>query len=249
MSLIRFFNGSISIWKTFSLWYKSSLKFPILIWFLISLLEEHIILTSTLISWSPLILLNFWSVKTLKILDCVSSGISDTSSISNIPPEAFSKAPYDNEPLFFSSPNNSCSYFFTSNNAPFKTTNGLFFLLEDLWIFLAINSLPDPVGPLIKILLSVCESFEIWSLIVWIFWLSPINSNEWNNFVWSSLFWFFKLKFSTALLIKFINLVWSKGFWINSNAPDFNDLTAISILAWPEIIITGISLFFFFYMI
>ena len=46
--------------------------------------------------------------------------------------------------------------------------------------------------------------------------------------------------------MKFISLSWSKGFWINSNAPDLRDLTAISILALPDIIITGISLFFFF---
>ena len=41
----------------------------------------------------------------------------------------------------------------------------------------------------------------------------------------------FKLKFSTALLTKFINLSSSKGFSKNSKAPDFRDLIAISILA------------------
>ena len=63
--------------NTLSRWYKSSLKLPFSISFFISLLDEHIILTSTLISWLPLILLNFWSIKTRKILDWVSSGISE----------------------------------------------------------------------------------------------------------------------------------------------------------------------------
>ena len=38
-------------------------------------------------------LLNFWSITTRKIFDCVSSGISVTSSINNMPPEAFASAP------------------------------------------------------------------------------------------------------------------------------------------------------------
>ena len=49
-----------------------------------------------------------------------------------------------------------------------------------------------------------------------------------------------------ALLTKLSNLSLSKGFWTNSKAPDFNELTAISILACPDIIITGMSMFFFF---
>ena len=65
-----------------------------------------------------------------------------------------SKAPYEIDPLFFSSPNNSSSYFSISSSAPFKTTQGPFCLLDSLFIFLAVNSLPDPVGPLIKTLLS-----------------------------------------------------------------------------------------------
>ena len=71
-----------------------------------------------------------------------------------MPPDAFSKEPYKIEPSLFSSPKSSCSYFLVSKSAPFKMTKGSFFLFEFLWIFLAINSLPDPVGPDIKILLS-----------------------------------------------------------------------------------------------
>ena len=52
-----------------------------------------------------------------------------------------------------------------------------------------------------------------------------------------------KEKFSIALLIKLSNLSWSNGFSMNSKAPCCNDLTAISIFACPEIIITGVSLF------
>ena len=62
----------------------------------------------------------------------MSSGISETSSINNKPPVAFSSAPYKIEPSFFSSPNNSSSYFFTSKSAPFKITNGLFLRFEFL---------------------------------------------------------------------------------------------------------------------
>ena len=93
MSETLSFRGSILISNTLSRWYKSSLKLPFSISFFISLLDEQIILTSTLISWLPLILLNFWSIKTLKILDCVSSGISEISSIKRIPFDDFSKAP------------------------------------------------------------------------------------------------------------------------------------------------------------
>ena len=69
---------------------------------------------------------------TLNILDCVSRGISVTSSISKTPPDAFSNAPYRIEPSFFSSPNNSTSYFFKSRRAPFKIINGAFFLADSL---------------------------------------------------------------------------------------------------------------------
>ena len=127
-------------------------------------------------------LLNFWST-TLSIFDCVSNGISDTSSIKRTPPEAFSNAPYVMDPSFFSSPNNSSSYFFASNKAPLIITKGPFFLFEFLYIFLDINSFPDPVGPLIKTLLSDWDNFCIWSVIEIIFELFQIISNEWNNII------------------------------------------------------------------
>ena len=50
-----------------------------------SLLEEQTSRISTLISVFPFNLLNFWSVSTLKILDCISSGISETWSIKRVP--------------------------------------------------------------------------------------------------------------------------------------------------------------------
>ena len=46
---------------------------------------------------------------------------------------------------------------------------GLLFLLDLLWIFLAINSFPEPDGPFIKTRLSVIEIFSIWSRIEDIF--------------------------------------------------------------------------------
>ena len=58
--------------------------------------------------------------------------ISDISSINNVPPVAFSKEPYDIDPLSFSSPNNSNSYFFTSSKAPLRTTKGDLCLLDNL---------------------------------------------------------------------------------------------------------------------
>ena len=55
---------------------------------------------------------------------------------------------------------------------------GEFDLEEFLWIFLATNSLPLPVGPVIKTLLSVIESLSINFLIFEISGLLPINSKE-----------------------------------------------------------------------
>ena len=83
-------------------------------------------------SWFPLILLNFWSIKILKIFDCVFKGISVISSINKIPPDAFSNAPYEIEPSFLSSPKSSNSYFSDSNKAPFKIIKGPSFLFDFL---------------------------------------------------------------------------------------------------------------------
>ena len=63
----------------------------------------------TLISLEPFNLLNFWSIRTLKTLAWVSKGISETSSINNVPLFALSKAPNDILPSSNSSPNNSFS--------------------------------------------------------------------------------------------------------------------------------------------
>ena len=123
--------------------------------------------------------------------------------------------------------------------------NGFWFLLDLLCIFLATSSFPDPVGPEIKTLLSDRAYLLICSLIDNMFWLDPIKSKDWNSFDFRFLFSFFKFIFSDALFTKFTNLSLSKGFCMNSKAPDLSDLIAISILAWPEIIITGISLFLF----
>ena len=75
-------------------------------------------------------------------------------------------------------PNSSSSYFSGSKRAPFKTINGFSDLVEFLWIFLATNSLPDPVGPLIKILLSDPDNFWINWLILVIDELIPIKSYQ-----------------------------------------------------------------------
>ena len=119
ISLILLLNGSILIWKTFNLWNKSSLKFPRWVSLLIFLLDVQIILTFTLISWLLLILLNFWSIRTLNIFDWVSRGISEISSINKVPPEAFSSEPYVIEPFSFSSPKSSSSYFLTSSTVSY----------------------------------------------------------------------------------------------------------------------------------
>ena len=97
-----------------------------------SLLVDEKILTSTLMSCEPLILLNFWSISILNIFDWVLRGISVTSSINKIPPDAFSNAPYSIDPSFLSSPSSSISYFSESNSAPFSITNGSSLLLDFL---------------------------------------------------------------------------------------------------------------------
>ena len=63
----------------------------------------------TLISFDPFTLLNFWSIKTLKTFTWVSYGISETSSINNVPLLALSSAPNEMLPSSNSSPNNSFS--------------------------------------------------------------------------------------------------------------------------------------------
>ena len=131
----------------------------------------------TLIYSDPLTRLNFWSIRTLKILAWVSYGISETSSINKVPLLALSKAPKDVFPSS-SSPKSSFSYVFSLSNAAFKITKDSFALGEFLCIFLATSSFPDPVGPEIKTLLSDDDSFSIVFFIFVIAGLFPIKSNE-----------------------------------------------------------------------
>ena len=60
-------------------------------------------------------------------------------------------------------------------------TKGSFALDEFLWIFLATNSLPVPVGPEIRTLLSEVDNFSIIFFIRVIEGLLPIKSNEWKS--------------------------------------------------------------------
>jgi len=50
---------------------------------------------------------------------------------------------------------------FSFNNAALRITNGSLDLDEFLWIFLATSSLPEPVGPDIRILLSEVDNLSI----------------------------------------------------------------------------------------
>ena len=161
MSSVLETNDVNSIGITFNLWKRSSLNLFIFTNSLKSLEVEDISLILTLISLMPLNLLNFWSIRTLKTLAWVSKGISETSSINNVPLLALSRAPKEIFPSCNSSPNSSFSYVFSFSKAAFIITKGSFDLDEFLWIFLATSSLPVPVGPDIKTLLSEVDNFSI----------------------------------------------------------------------------------------
>ena len=60
-------------------------------------------------------------------------------------------------------------------------TKGSLDRVEFLWIFLATNSFPEPVGPEINTLLSEVESLSIIFFILVIAGLFPISSKEWNS--------------------------------------------------------------------
>ena len=78
---------------TFSLWNKSSLNFPVSSNSFKFFEVDEISLMFTLIYLEPFNLLNFWSIRTLRTLAWVSKGISETSSINNVPLLALSNAP------------------------------------------------------------------------------------------------------------------------------------------------------------
>ena len=200
MSLVLDCNGGILIGTTFNLWKKSSRNLPSLINSFKFFEVEEIILMFTYISFVPLILLNFWSIKTRNIWAWVSIGISETSSINKVPLLAFSRIPKEIVPSEYSSPNNSFSYFSSANKEPLNTMNGLLVLGEFLWIFLATSSFPLPVGPDINTLLSADDNLSIIFLILTISPLSPIKSKEWNSFFSRLSLSYFKLEVSRALL-------------------------------------------------
>ena len=99
---------------------------------------------------------------------------------------------------------------------------GYLLLLDNLWIFLATNSLPEPVGPKINTLLSELDNFSICSLIFVIFGLLPINSNEWNSLVSNSLGYgfgllayfllFFFILFIGSYFVGFISFLYVRYF-------------------------------------
>ena len=71
---------------------------------------------------------------------------------------------------------------------------------EFLCIFLATSSLPDPVGPVIRTLLSEVDSFSIIFLTFTISGLFPIKSKEWKSLFSIKSFSFFSSVDSKALL-------------------------------------------------
>ena len=97
------------IGTTFNRWNKSSLNFPDSTNSFKFFDVDEISRIFTLIYSDPFNRLNFWSIKTLKILACVSNGISETSSINKVPLLALSRAPKEIVPSSNSWPNNSFS--------------------------------------------------------------------------------------------------------------------------------------------
>ena len=80
-----------------------------------------------------------------------------------------------------SHPNNTCSTLSGDNVAQDATRKGNFFLFECLCINLAINSLPEPEGPVIKILLLLIDILLKSCLIFLI--AGDLNFNSRNNLI------------------------------------------------------------------
>ena len=96
---------------------------------------------------------------------CVSSGRSQISSKKMVPLLDCSKRPKFDSFLFrifelSSQPNKTSSTLSGDKVAHEATVNGKFFLSEFLCIHLAINSLPDPEGPVSRTLLLLKEIFS-----------------------------------------------------------------------------------------
>ena len=112
---------------------------------------------------------------------------------------ARSKAPNEIFPSSNSSPKSSFSYVDSLSKAALIMTKGSLNLEEFLWIFLATSSLPEPVGPEIRTLLSEVESLFITFLTLVIDWLLPTISKEWKSLFSIIFFSFLRSEDSKAL--------------------------------------------------
>ncbi len=95
-----------------------------------------------------------WSCRARTILPWVSSGMSDTSSSSRVPPWARSSTPARRGCAVASgpasTPNSSSSKRAGFSVAQFSATNGPSARRERAWIMRAATSLPEPAGPVIS---------------------------------------------------------------------------------------------------
>ena len=180
------------------------------------------------------------------ILPCVWRGKSQISSKKRVPWFACSNNPTLELLVLFLSitllqPNSTCSTLSGDKVAQDAIIKGKEALFDFLWINLAVSSFPDPDGPVIKILLLLVDNLFNCVLIFLIAKDLPISSIRSFSLASNSDIFIFKLRSIRAFSTSNNNRSDLKGFSIKSKAPVFAAIIAVSMLPWPDIIITGIK--------
>ena len=106
---------------------------------------------------------NVWSTSTRRILFWVSRGRSPISSMNRVPLCASSSAPTLRPcaPFEAGAPNSSCSMRSGVIAAALMTTNGPLARAERVWMLRAVNSLPAPAAPTMRMRLLVGATLSI----------------------------------------------------------------------------------------
>ena len=135
--------------------------------------------TSTFTRFEPPSRSKVWSCRARTILPWVSTGMSDTSSSSSVPPCARSSTParrgLATESLPASTPNSSSSKRAGLSVAQLSTTNGPSARRDRLWIIRATTSLPEPAAPLISTREPVGDTRSTLARNWTMAWLSPVS--------------------------------------------------------------------------
>ena len=167
--------------------------------------------------------------------------MSATSSRYSVPPSASSSRPARTSLPPASSPNSSCSKRSGVIRAELTVTKALVPRGLQLWSRRAATSLPAPAGPLISRRLPVLDTrFSVAR--TWLIALElPVNSSAVTKPSRSRAFSRRSRSVSVARATSSSRRSASNGFSMKSIAPRPMAETAVSILPWPEKMITGSS--------